>query len=280
MDLINLLEDRAKGNVVFPAIRMMRAKERFKQKDKVWNGRLTASKLSFNGCPYNTFRAKDEVVGYVDQEKLHYLAEAGKNKHRELEDEVRKLNGDVKLYAPPNINQIHEKCRFKLTPKQISGQQPLECIELPFFSDEYNMMGFVDAVLSIKNVAGPVITDFKTKNVNDKSVWKNFVKTMLPLEKDVAQVSAYKLILNKLNYFPEKIDLFHLAYYNSPLVGELDAEQEYFFNVPDDIIEYMLDSWLEECVKYVNKEESSCRYKYCQEHGNERLNVKQWIVKP
>lgn len=242
---------------------------------------MPASSLSFTGCPYKYFYEPDseDPYLYADKEKLHYLAENGKAKHLEFQEELRKLEKDVKLYDPVDISKIHPKCQFKLSVNQRYGLEPLENIELPFYIEEYNMMGFIDGILSIKGIQGPVIIDFKNKTINDKSQWKNFVKTVLPLEKDVAQLAAYKYVINKLDYFKEKCKYVGIIYYNGPLVGDLDAEQEFYLDIPDEIIAYMLDTRNKNRIRFLNNEASFCDYRFCKDHGSEKLFIKDWIVK-
>lgn len=177
----------------------------------------------------------------------------------------------MELHKPIDINKIHEKARFKIP----EGSTDVECLELPFFHEYYDMMGFLDAVVIINNKI--IIGDFKNKQVPNKNDWKNLVKATFPLDKDVAQLSAYRYVTKDLGYF--NADYIGIWYYNICMAGDLDAEWEFYFDIPEEITKHMLDSWKEECIMYKSKQQDGCHYKFCKEHGSERLILKDFLVR-
>ena len=267
MDIVDILESNNRGNKLFPAIRLQRARKRVMEQNKPWNGRMRASHLSFNSCPYTFFRNRPT---YGDKERNNYLAYAGNSAHKEFQDEIATLTGSVALWEAPSFVKMPE-----VFPRPWGGT----CIELPVYSEEYSMLGYIDAVLRIKGIDGPVVSDIKTKNVSDKSSWRTMAKIDLPTSEHVAQLAAYKYLVNILGYFKEMCNVVHVAYYNRTMIGDMDAEYEFFLNPPEDTTKYMLDNWNTERVRFLNGiDDYGCTYKYCPDHGTEKLNIREWLT--
>lgn len=292
-DLISRLEDADKKLEFLAALRFKRAKRRYmQQKDYKWNGRIKASNMCFESCPYSFYqninKPEDNTVD-VDKSKNHYLMENGKSKHEEFQRELRSFKKDkdlVWLYPPPHIDKIPKEVQFKFTAGQRYGLEPVDCVELPTYytKNGINMMGFLDGVVATKKRPDePTLIDFKFKHIADKSIYKNFVKNMLPDLSNITQMAIYKLVVKELGYFNPNPKICGLIYYNTLLIGEAEAEHEFYFNPPLDLTQYLLDTHIEEALKFSQKKESSCTYEFCNNEAcpnykGKRVRWREWLI--
>lgn len=265
----------------------MRKDFKEKQAKKKWYGQLASpSKMSFNECPFEYYSTiddpnKPQKYPNVDPESLVYKAYNGHAKHAEFQEALKNLDvPHLRLFPAPKLENIHPKIKEKM---EKHGKEYQGCIEFPLYFEDYNILSYIDAIVErCKNGVGdgkPIPGDFKIKHYLPK-IFKDLVeKNELVDDSNFTQVCVYMWGLNKSNLFDKKIEEGWLWYYNSPEVGNLDAEREYkitFSPELEELTKYLLDTHKEAALKCYNTDfkhnSEECAYRFCQE----KLNIKKW----
>lgn len=277
MDLLGVLENLSKNSLVFSAIRESRMRKDLKEKkSKSWTGRIASpSKMSFNECPYNYYLELDNPNAppkfkNVDPESLVYKAHNGRAKHQEFQEDLRTLDVDwLRLFEAPPIEKIHPKMKDLMLRHSRTYQG---CLEFPLYIEEYGIMSYIDAIVEEKigkKWSGvPIVGDFKIKHYEKKVFKEKVAKNEIVSDNEITQMCVYLWGLKNCGMFPAP-KMAMLWYYNSPQVGEIDAEKEYrihFTEELESLTKYLLDEHrkaVDWCKINKTHDSETCQYKFC-----------------
>lgn len=267
--LTDQIRDNREKKLVFPEFRRLRKEDILREKEEYekgitfqpgWAGRdykVYPSSISFGMCLHEFFiKMNSGTFQGIEDEKAKYRTEAGKYKHQEIQDTMKR---SPLLYTLPRIPQ---DLALELIPKLIK-----EWPEVPIRDHVTGISGKADLIMRYEDK--PVLVDIKTTSLPDRQ-WHEL--TVAANYK--TQLCVYAHFMNQYGYYPDPIERVGIAFYNlSGELGDTGAEREVYFKF-DTTLQDKTKWMLEEIAKIRDQymkggKPDKCVYKKCRTHGKE-----------